>query len=49
MNIRLAKPQDAKQIAELHVVSWKEAYKNIMTEKTLSSITVAKQKKEWDK
>ena len=49
MEIRLAKPEDARQIAELHVLSWKEAYKNIMTEKTLSSITVAKQKKEWDK
>ncbi|HSG30236.1 MAG TPA: GNAT family N-acetyltransferase [Thermodesulfobacteriota bacterium] len=48
MNIRLASPKDAKQIAQVHVVSWKEAYKNIMTEKTLSSITVAKQKKEWD-
>lgn len=49
MKIRPAKPKDAKQIAGVHVASWKEAYKNILTEKSLSSIRVAKQKREWDK
>ena len=48
IKIRQAKPDDAYQIAEVHVSSWKEAYKHLMTDRMLSSLSIQKEKKRWD-
>jgi L-amino acid N-acyltransferase YncA len=47
--IRKAVLEDANQIAEVHVSSWKEAYKHLMTDRMLSSVTFQKEKKKWGK
>lgn len=47
--IRKAVLEDANQIAEVHVSYWKEAYKHLMTDRMLSSLSVQKEKKKWDK
>ena len=41
--IRIAVLEDANQIAEVYVSSWKEAYKQLMTDRMLSSLSVQKE------
>ncbi len=41
--IRKAVLEDANQIAEVHVSSWEEAYKHLMTDRMLSSVTFQKE------
>ena len=47
--IKKAVFDDAYQIAEVHVSSWKEACKHLMTDRMLSTLSVQKEKKKWDK
>lgn len=46
-SVRPATPRDAKAIAEIHVATWKAAYKDIMPEDHLSKITVEKRLAYW--
>jgi L-amino acid N-acyltransferase YncA len=45
--IRLARAQDAAGIARVHVQSWQAAYRGIMAETLLASLSVAKWTEDW--
>ncbi len=47
IQVRPAKPADAKTIAEIHVESWAAAYAGIIPEDHLKSQTVAKREALW--
>ena len=45
--IRAATPADAEAIASVHVVSWREAYEDLLPKKMLSALDVAERSKRW--
>jgi RimJ/RimL family protein N-acetyltransferase len=47
MRIRLAKPEDAKPIAEVHVAAWQAAYRGLMPDSYLDELTVEKRTVLW--
>jgi GNAT superfamily N-acetyltransferase len=46
-SVRPATPRDAKSIAEIHVATWKAAYKDVMPEDYISKMTVEKRQAYW--
>jgi hypothetical protein len=38
--IRIATPDDAQALAEMHVASWRETYSGLLPDKMLSSLSV---------
>lgn len=47
MIIRRARLEDAREIAEVHVKSWQQAYKGIINEEYLSNLKVEDREKMW--
>lgn len=45
--IRLATPEDVLRIAEIHVTSWRSAYRGILPQKLLESLTVKSRESLW--
>ena len=45
--IRPAKLIDAHAIAEVHVSTWQEAYRNIVPDKYLQSLSIDKREEQW--
>jgi ribosomal protein S18 acetylase RimI-like enzyme len=48
MKIRAAVPEDARQIAEVHLETWKSAYSGIISKDYLDSLSLEKRKSRWD-
>jgi RimJ/RimL family protein N-acetyltransferase len=48
VSIRLAKPNDALSIAEVHVAAWRTAYKGIMPDDFLASLDVQQKAQAWE-
>jgi GNAT superfamily N-acetyltransferase len=48
MKIRAATPEDARQIAEVHLETWKSAYSGIISKDYLDSLSLEKRKSRWD-
>ena len=40
INIRKIEEQDLKQVAEIHVNGWKNAYKNLICDDYLNSLSI---------
>lgn len=49
MDIRTGKPGDENQIAQVHVKSWQVAYRNILPEDFLASLSVNERADRWAK
>lgn len=49
MSIRLARPEDAQQLAEVHIRAWHETYRGIMPDKSLDELSVARGAEGWAK
>lgn len=49
IHIRKGIYSDSPAIAGVHVLSWKESYQNILSQKILDQVTVKKRQKMWDK
>ena len=47
LNIREAKPEDAAQIAKLHIASWRAAYKGIVADEWLDSQDFEDRESRW--
>jgi len=47
IKIRRATPSDAKEIATIHVETWKDAYKGLIPNDYLQSLSVADKAKKW--
>lgn len=47
INIRLAAPNDARAIAEIHVASWQAAYSNTMPASFLAGLSIEKRELAW--
>jgi hypothetical protein len=47
MLIRAAQIEDAKQIAEVHVASWRAAYRGILPDSMLDNLSVEKRTELW--
>ncbi len=47
MLIRLAEPEDARAVAEIHVEAWRAAYASILSEAFLASLSVASRQAFW--
>lgn len=47
MTIRLARPDDAQAIAEVHVAAWRAAYADVMPRAYLEGLTVAVRTAAW--
>lgn len=45
--MRRATPDDARPIAEVHVASWRSAYRNIMDPRTLANLSVEARAVRW--
>lgn len=45
--IRLATPEDVLSIAEIHVASWRSAYRDILPQELLESLTVKTRESLW--
>lgn len=45
--VRSARPEDAEAIAELHVATWRMAYRGHMPDEFLDSLSSARQKERW--
>ena len=46
-NVRLARVDDARAIAEVHVASWRTTYKGIFPDALLDSLSVDKREQSW--
>jgi ribosomal protein S18 acetylase RimI-like enzyme len=49
MQITHASPDDARVVAQIHVDSWREAYKSILPAQYLASLSVEKRQTWWEK
>jgi hypothetical protein len=47
--IRIATPDDAPALAEMHVASWRETYLGLLPEKMLASLSVESRAAAWAK
>jgi len=47
LNIRPATARDAADIAQVHVVSWRETYAGLLPDHVLSSLDVAARRQMW--
>ncbi len=47
MRVRWAVPEDARAIAEVHVSSWRAAYRGLIPDETLARITVSEREPKW--
>ena len=47
LQIRRAVPEDARAVAEIHVISWQSAYKDLLPPEHLASLSVEKREKSW--
>ncbi|WP_179958438.1 DUF924 family protein [Chitinimonas arctica] len=47
MNIRLARYEDCRRIAEIHVESWQEAYRGIVADEFLAAMSVDEREVNW--
>ena len=45
--IRKAIPSDAQEIATIHVETWQDAYKNLIPDEYLQSLSIADRTKKW--
>ena len=46
---RKAVPADARNIADVHVASWKVAYRGLLTDAELDSLSIEKFRQNWEK
>ncbi|WP_457916552.1 N-acetyltransferase family protein [Candidatus Lokiarchaeum ossiferum] len=49
MNIRVARLEDALEIATVRVLSWKKAYRNLISDHYLDSLTIPERVPKWIK
>ncbi|NGZ76737.1 GNAT family N-acetyltransferase [Saccharibacillus alkalitolerans] len=49
MKIRLARPEDAAGIAQVHVDSWKTTYKGVISDDYLDQLSVEERWNRWEK
>lgn len=49
MLIRLALPEDAPRLADVHIRAWHETYRGIMPDKTLDDLSIARSTEGWAK
>jgi len=47
MKIRTAKKEDAEAIANIHLLAWRSAYKDIMPDEYLRSLSITERTKYW--
>jgi L-amino acid N-acyltransferase YncA len=47
VQIRFAVSQDARRIAEIHVLSWRAAYRGLMPDSVLASLSVEERERFW--
>lgn len=47
MSIRPAQPEDARAIAEIHVASWRGAYRGLIPQHILDGLDVAQRERAW--
>lgn len=47
MQIRSAKPSDAKGIAKVHVASWQSAYRGLLPDRLLNNLSVERSERRW--
>jgi ribosomal protein S18 acetylase RimI-like enzyme len=47
--LRIATPNDARDLAAMHIASWREAYAGILPEKMLSSLSVTARAEAWER
>lgn len=47
LSIRLARVEDAPQIARVHIASWQEAYAGIVPAEILDNLDVARREEQW--
>jgi ribosomal protein S18 acetylase RimI-like enzyme len=47
MTIRTARPEDARDIAEVHVVAWQQAYDGLLPREFLASLSVEQRQGMW--
>lgn len=48
MEIRPARTEDAARIAEIHVETWRAAYRGMMSEAVLDNLSIPKRKEFWE-
>lgn len=49
MSIRPARPDDAAQLAGVHIRAWHETYRGIMPDKALDELSIARSREGWEK
>jgi len=49
IEIRIAKPEDAEEIASVHVACWRETYASILPQKYLAQLNQKERRKVWRK
>jgi GNAT superfamily N-acetyltransferase len=47
MNVRVASDSDARQIAEVHVATWRVAYRGLVPDEYLASLSVDQREEAW--
>jgi len=47
VNVRPARPEDARQIAEIHVETWRATYPGIMPQSVLDALSVDDRERNW--
>jgi ribosomal protein S18 acetylase RimI-like enzyme len=47
VNVRAARPDDARRIAEIHVETWRDAYPGVMPQKVLDGLSVDEREQLW--
>ena len=48
LKLRDAKPADARELAEIHVAAWRAAYRGLMPDEYLASLSVEKRTAMWE-
>ena len=47
MNVRPARPEDARRIAEIHVETWRATYPGSMPQEVLDGLSVDERERNW--
>ena len=49
MDVRRARPEDARAIAQVHAETWREAYEHVFGAERLASVTVDARLEQWER